>query len=151
MILLYFLYLPHSLMSLLPENVKTILLIYVCWSFTGIFFGNNLTEKCWFNPNQQFSFKYFVNLCFILKLFSKVSRVQTTPGKISSQEGVKSAAIVGVWCGYVGTSAWIHVDLIQINNSPSNILWIYASFWSYFQKYRGSRRSSVKKGLSRPL
>ena len=40
--------------------------------------GKHLKEKCSSDHNQKLSFKYFVNFHFIPKLFSKVSKIQTT-------------------------------------------------------------------------
>ena len=49
-----------------------------------------LKEKHWSKSNTQLSFKYFVNLWLITKLFSKVSNVQTTlVKKFSWHERVK--------------------------------------------------------------
>ena len=36
------------------------------------FFEKYMKEKCLQDPYQQLLFKYFISLCFILKLFSKV-------------------------------------------------------------------------------
>ena len=53
-------------------------------------FGNYLKEKCLSGPNTQLSFKYFSNSCLILKLFSKVSYIQTKTYK--SQFETRTAA-----------------------------------------------------------
>ena len=47
---------------------------------TKAIFRKYLKEKCWIKSNQQLSFKYFVKLWSFLKLFSKVSKVQTCQG-----------------------------------------------------------------------
>ena len=41
-------------------------------------FRKYLKENCSIEPYLQLSLKYFVNLCFIPKLFSKICQVQTT-------------------------------------------------------------------------
>ena len=41
-------------------------------SSTKAFFWKHLNEKCWSEDKQQISFKYFVKVRFIPKLFSKV-------------------------------------------------------------------------------
>ena len=41
-------------------------------TLTKVFFEKYLKEKCYSEAKQQIALKYFVNFCFILKLFSKV-------------------------------------------------------------------------------
>ena len=51
------------------KTSQTILLIF---SSQKQFYQKYLKEKCLSEYNQQLSFKYFVRICFISKLFSKV-------------------------------------------------------------------------------
>ena len=51
---------------------KTGLTILIIFFLTKAFFGKYLKEKCSSEYYQQLSFKYFMRICFISKLFSKV-------------------------------------------------------------------------------
>ena len=51
---------------------KTGLTILLIFSSQKQFYQKYLKEKCLSEYSQQLSFKYFVRICFILKLFSKV-------------------------------------------------------------------------------
>ena len=67
-----------------PHNYRDIFTIRA-------FFRKYLNGKCCSEPNPQLSFKYFVTSCLNSKLFSKVSKVQTTIVKASSRhEWVKT-------------------------------------------------------------
>ena len=58
-------------------------------SLTKAILRKYLKENCSLELHLQLSFKYFANLCFIPKLFSKVSQVQTTFGEdISRHEWI---------------------------------------------------------------
>ena len=48
------------------------------FSLTKVIFWKNMMEKYWLDTHKQLFFKYFVNICLIKKLFSKVWLFQTT-------------------------------------------------------------------------
>ena len=96
------LYIPQCnavLNKCMPVDAKTTRLVGGCLgdvSPTKANFRKYLREKCEAQSHNRFSFKYFFNKCFITKLLSKLSEMQTTivPKKFAGRGGLTRAPTV---------------------------------------------------------